>query len=161
MENVKKAALTGAAAAKREVPQGKESATLEYLGMWLMGGGIYCLLEVAWRGWTHWTMFLAGGTLFLLIGIERGKQKWNWSLIAQSVLAGMTITAGEFLAGCVVNLNLHMCVWDYSNQPYNLLGQVCLIASLGWCLVGLAAVLVYDVLAWLLFGEERPHYKLL
>ena len=134
----------------------------EYLGMWMVGGGLYCLLEVAWRGWTHWTMFVAGGTIFLAIGLERsGRRCRRWALLSQGFVAGLTITAGEFVAGCIVNLGLHMQVWDYSRQPYNLLGQVSLMASLGWCVVGLLAVVAYDLLAWLLFGEKRPHYRLL
>ena len=163
MENTEKIGMTAGVvvASEQTVLQEKSSVALEYWGMWLMGGGLYCLLEVAWRGWTHWTMFLVGGTLFLLIGTECRQKKEKWSLISQAVLAGLTITGGEFLAGCVVNLSLHMRVWDYSNQPYNLWGQVSLIASLGWCMVGLCAILLYDALAWLLFGEERPHYKLL
>ncbi|MDD3261314.1 MAG: hypothetical protein PHU79_05280 [Oscillospiraceae bacterium] len=147
---------------KAALPQEKAAAPnkmLEYLGMWLLGGGCYCLLEAAWRGWTHWTMFLAGGTLFLLIGLEHGPKDRERSLAGRGMLAGLTITAGEFLTGCVVNLWLHMGVWDYSAQPYNLLGQVSLLASLGWCAVGLLAVLFYDMLVWRLFGEERPHYK--
>ncbi|WOC32544.1 MULTISPECIES: putative ABC transporter permease [Caproicibacterium] len=159
METVRTAGAGRLVAAQPAAAQ--QSMALEHLGMWLMGGGFYCLLEVAWRGWTHWTMFLAGGTLFLLIGVERGKHRQSWSLVTQSILAGMTITVGEFVAGCVVNLGLQMHVWDYSDEPYNLWGQVSLLASLGWCVVGMAAVLLYDTLAWLLFGEERPHYKLL
>jgi len=156
MEKMETAAIQSLA-----VPRNQSDTALEYLGMWLMGGGGYCLLEAAWRGWTHWTMFLAGGTLFLLIGVERGHQKWKMSLVSQTLLASLTITGGEFVSGCIVNLWLHMHIWDYSNQPYNLFGQISLAASLGWCAVGLLAILLYDVLAWLLFGEERPHYKLL
>lgn len=133
----------------------------ERLGMWLMGGGLYCLVETAWRGWTHWTMFLAGGTLFLLVGMERGKQPCRWSLISQSVVGGLTITVGEFVTGCIVNLWLGMQVWDYSDKPYNLLGQISLSTTALWCAVALIAVLVYDLTHWLLFGGERPHYRLL
>mgnify|MGYP000845334115 CR=1 FL=1 len=143
------------------IQQTRQDTVLEHLGMWLVGGGLYCLLEVAWRGWTHWTMFLAGGTLFLLIGLECGKQQDGRSLLGRAVLAGMTITGGEFLTGCIVNLWLHMNVWDYSDQPYNLLGQISLPASLGWCAVGMLAVLLYDLLDWYLFGEERPCYHFL
>ena len=133
----------------------------ERLGMWLMGGGLYCLVETAWRGWTHWTMFLAGGTLFLLVGLERGKQPCRWSLVSQAVVGGLTITIGEFVTGCIVNLWLGMQVWGYSDKPYNLLGQISLSTTALWCAVALIAVLVYDLAHWLIFGGERPRYRLL
>ena len=34
---------------------------LERLSLFCLGGGAYAALELAWRGTTHWTMFLAGG----------------------------------------------------------------------------------------------------
>ena len=30
-------------------------------GLFLVGAGGYCLLELLWRGRTHWTMALTGG----------------------------------------------------------------------------------------------------
>ena len=34
---------------------------LERASLFLLGGGAYAALELAWRGTTHWTMFLTGG----------------------------------------------------------------------------------------------------
>ena len=51
--------------------------------------------------------------------------------------------------------------WDYSSMPMNLLGQICLPFSLLWILVGIIAVVVDDYLRYWLFGEEKPHYKLI
>ena len=31
------------------------------------GGTGYCLIELLWRGHTHWTMYLTGGLCFFLI----------------------------------------------------------------------------------------------
>ena len=36
--------------------------------LFLTGGTAYALLETAWRGHTHWTMFVLGGFLFLILG---------------------------------------------------------------------------------------------
>ena len=33
----------------------------EYLMVFLLGGAGYCLIEVLWRGFTHWSMAIAGG----------------------------------------------------------------------------------------------------
>ena len=35
------------------------------VSLFLLGGGAYAALELAWRGTTHWTMFLTGGVLSL------------------------------------------------------------------------------------------------
>lgn len=134
---------------------------LENLFLFLFGGTVYCMMELSWRHWTHWSMFLAGGLIFCIIGMENQKIRWEWSLLSQALVAGLTITGIEFLFGCIFNLELHMRVWDYSRQPYNLLGQICLIWSLLWCAVGLVAVVLDDFLRWRLFGEEKPHYRLL
>ena len=40
---------------------------LERTSLFLLGGGAYAALELAWRGTTHWTMFLTGG-LELAVG---------------------------------------------------------------------------------------------
>ena len=36
--------------------------------LFYLGGTAYMGLELAYRGWTHGSMFLAGGTCFLLLG---------------------------------------------------------------------------------------------
>ncbi|MGN1011866.1 MAG: hypothetical protein ACI4QO_07265, partial [Clostridia bacterium] len=43
--------------------------------MFLSGGGLYLLLELLWRRHTHWSMFFAGGTCFLLIDWANKKLK--------------------------------------------------------------------------------------
>lgn len=40
---------------------------LERLSLFCLGGGAYTALELAWRGTTHWTMFLAGGVCLCLL----------------------------------------------------------------------------------------------
>ena len=56
--------------------------------LFLTGGTAYALLETAWRGHTHWTMFVLGGFLFLILGeLNEGLLEWDTPLILQ----GMTI----------------------------------------------------------------------
>ena len=42
----------------------------------------------------------------------------------QSVIGAVIVLAVEFISGCVLNLWLGLGVWDYSNQPGNVLGQI-------------------------------------
>ena len=85
--------------------------------LFLIGGGIYYLLEVLWRGYSHWTMFILGGICFVIMGLlNEYKFKWNDSLIKQSIISACIITVFEFITGCIVNLWLGWNVWDYSER---------------------------------------------
>lgn len=115
----------------------------------LIGGGAYLLIELLWRGHTHWSMFFVGGTCFLLIGkIHAKAQKWGRGLCC--VVSSAAITAVEFVSGCVVNRWLNWNVWDYSFLPLNLLGQVCLLYSVLWGGLSLLAAPLYRGLEQLL-----------
>jgi len=126
------------------------------------GGAVYCCLEILWRGHTHWTMFVLGGLLFLLLGeLNEGVLQWDTPLLLQSVLGAAIVTAAELCSGVILNIWLKLDVWDYSGLPFNLWGQICLPFSLLWIPVSAAAIVLDDWLRYWLFGEERPHYILI
>ena len=135
---------------------------LKQAALAVCGGCLYALLELLWRGRTHWTMVLLGGTCFVLIGLLNEILPWEMPLFLQGVIGSVCIvTPLEFLTGCIVNLWLGWGVWDYSGLPLNLLGQICLPFALLWVPVAMAAVVLDDWLRWRWFGEEKPHYTLL
>ncbi len=105
----------------------------KWLMMFGIGGGVYVLLELWFRGRSHVSMFFAGGLSSALIfsGCCVGKRK-KMCLFHKCAIGSAIITAVEFLTGVIVNLWLRLKVWDYSALPYNLLGQVCLPFSLLW-----------------------------
>ena len=112
-----------------------------------LGGTIYVLLELLWRGRGHVSMFCAGGlALLLLHGLFL---RFALPLFAQCLLGGLVITAIEFVAGAIVNVRLKLNVWDYSKMPLNLYGQVCLPFSLLWCLLTLPISFLSSYLATL------------
>ena len=48
------------------------------VGIFLIGGALYNLIEILWRGYTHWSMFIVGGLCFQLIGyIQTALVKWG------------------------------------------------------------------------------------
>ncbi len=110
----------------------------KWLMMFGIGGGVYVLLELWFRGRSHISMFFAGGLSSALIfsGCCVGKRK-KMCLFRKCAIGSAIITAVEFLTGVVVNLWLRLKVWDYSALPCNLLGQVCLPFSLLWFLLTL------------------------
>jgi len=93
----------------------------------------YPLLELLWRGRTHWSMALAGGVAGLLLFPLCTKK--GARLICCKTAA--VITAIEWVFGCVFNLLLKQQVWDYSKKPLNLMGQICLPYSCLWFLLGI------------------------
>ena len=70
------------------------------------------------------------------------------------------ITLIEFISGFILNIIMQLHIWDYSNMPLNILGQVCLPFMLLWFILSLVAIVADDWIRYLLFGEEKPHYKL-
>lgn len=99
--------------------------------VFLIGGVTYAMIEIMWRGNTHWTMLLLGGLCFLTLYKLFGYIN-NYSLIEKCVLGAIVITALEFIVGCIVNLIFHMNVWNYSRMPLNLSGQICILYSTLW-----------------------------
>ena len=96
----------------------------------------YYIIEILYRGRSHWTMAVCGGICLIAIGhinkIMRGK-----SLLLRALICALVITAVEFICGCIVNLGFNMCVWDYSSSPLNLLGQICPIYSFYWFILSI------------------------
>lgn len=99
--------------------------------VFLIGGVTYAMIEIMWRGNTHWTMVLLGGLCFLTLYKLFGYMS-NYSLLEKCVLGAIVITALEFVVGCIVNLVFHMNVWNYSRMPLNLSGQICILYSTLW-----------------------------
>lgn len=113
----------------------------EYLIVFSFGGVIYSLIEVIFRGFTHWTMTITGGAALLIIYITNIKIKTR-SLIVRCLAGSAIITALEFIVGCIVNRGFHMQVWDYSEEKYNVLGQICPLFSVLWFLLCIPATLL-------------------
>lgn len=113
------------------------------LCLFVIGGLAYNLIEILWRGYSHWTMFCVGGLCFHVIGrIQTRCRKWR--LIYRCMLCSAGITTVEFLSGCLVNLRWKLEVWDYSSMPGNLLGQVCILYTVLWGGLSVIAMPLYD-----------------
>lgn len=133
----------------------------KYVTLLLVGGGLYVLLELIWRGRSHWTMFLLGGICFVSLGLINEIIPWNMPLWQQTIIGACIITVLEFLTGCIVNLWLGWAVWDYSGIPGNILGQICPQFFILWLPVALIAIVLDDWLRYWWFREDKPHYKIL
>lgn len=122
----------------------------KYPVLFCAGGGSYVLLEILWRGWSHGSMFLAGGTSFLLLGqLSRAKIRPVW----KALLGACAITGVELAAGLLFNRNYQ--VWDYRKVPLSFMGQICLPFSLLWIPVGIGAMRLYQILERYLAKSRR------
>ena len=137
-----------------------KKSILKYFILGWFGGSTYCSLEVIFRGRSHWSMVALAFVLFLLIGELNEILPWEMSLAKQGIIGACMVTVLEFVTGCIVNIWLGWNVWDYSNMPLNILGQVCLPFSLLWMLLSIVCIIVDDYLRYLMFNEQMPHYYL-
>ena len=122
----------------------------KYPILFCSGGGSYVLLEILWRGWSHGSMFLAGGASFLLLGqLSRAKIHPVW----KALLGTCAITSVELAIGLLFNRNYQ--VWDYRKVPMSFMGQICLPFSLLWIPVGIGAMGLSKALDRLLVKIHR------
>ena len=132
--------------------------------LWTWGGTVYFLLEVAYKTATgsperiSWTMLVLA--IVLCIPVERAGYQLPWAcpLWLQAMACAALVTLVEFIAGCVLNLWIGLDIWDYSDIPFNLLGQICLPFSLAWWVLCFAFIPVFDWLRWAVIGGEKPKY---
>ena len=96
-----------------------------------LGAASYGMMEILFRGYTHWTMVFTGGACVLTLYYLSG---WLLAmpLIAAAAMGAVIVTFYEFFVGVVVNLRLGWDVWDYSSQPGNVLGQICPVFTGIW-----------------------------
>lgn len=112
---------------------------IEKGAMFLLGGVGYVSLEMLWRGWSHFSMFLAGGSCFLLLGrLDKVKSVPLWF---RGILGSAVITAVELATGLIFNRGYQ--VWDYRHAPMNFLGQICLPFTLLWIPISIGAMLLF------------------
>lgn len=133
----------------------------EYLFLWALGGSLYYGFEMLFRGFSHWSMFVLGGVCLLFITVQGQMMNWEEPIWRQITRAIIFVTGMEFITGIIVNKWFHLGVWDYSNQPLQIFGQICvpfMIIFSGLCAVGI--FLSGYILHWF-YGERRPQYHIL
>ena len=132
----------------------------KYLFLFCIGGLLYMSIEILYRGYTHCSMGILGGISFVSIGLINEILSWDTPLAIQALIGSIMITLYEFITGVILNIWLGLGIWDYSNLPFNILGQICLPFSIIWYFLSIAGICLDDFLRWKFFGEEKPRYKI-
>ena len=115
---------------------------LERALVFVVGGGGYLAIELAWRGASHWTMFLAGGICLCGLQARAGRPV----CLPLAAGAGAAAVSGlEVCIGLACREVLHIAVWDYSAEWGNLAGLVCPRYCLYWFLLCGWVILVLRV----------------
>lgn len=104
---------------------------IKYAGLFTIGGIGYGTLEILWRGYTHYSMLIAGGMVLCAAYFINSKNKKS-SLILRALAVMLFIVTVELVFGLIFNILLGMRVWDYSDKPLNFFGQICLSYSFLW-----------------------------
>lgn len=131
----------------------------KHLVLFYIGAIAYVCIEYIYRGYSHWTMGILGGLCFIFLGGINEFLSWGTPFWKQCIFGAMIVTILEYITGCVVNIWLGWNVWDYSNLPFSLHGQINLFFSMAWCFLSAIAIVLDDWLRYWLFKEEKPHYK--
>lgn len=108
----------------------------EKLVLFSIGAVGYGLLEILWRGYTHWSMLTAGGICFVFFA-KLNEKLQNIGIFIKAIIGSAFITTIEFIFGVIFNIILKKNVWDYSKMPFNICGQICVLYSLIWLIISI------------------------
>ncbi len=126
----------------------------EYGAVFGIGAVGYGVVEILWRGYTHWTMILTGGVCLSCIYLSE-RYNCDAPIWKRCLVGSLVISLSEILVGFVVNMLLDWNVWDYSSLPMNLFGQVCMLYSLLWFLLCLPVTKLCAWLRRIMDGEKK------
>ena len=130
----------------------------ELLFFGALGGCIYHTIEILFRGYSHWSMFLLGGCSMDFF-LQQGKWiRWKDKMWKQLLRAMVFVISGEFFTGIIVNKWMNWNVWDYSEMPGNLWGQICVPFALLFSILCLCGIYLTGFLSFYLFGGEKPPF---
>lgn len=125
------------------------------------GGCLYYGIEMLFRGFSHWSMFCVGGLVFYFCVFQGVQMQWKEALWIQVLRAMLFTVSLEFMAGIIFNKWLHREIWDYSDQPLQLWGQICVPFTILFSGLLVIAIFLGGYLSNLLYKEEKPDFFVL
>ncbi len=104
---------------------------LKSVVFFIIGGIGYGIIEIIWRGYTHWAMLIAGGLCFITFSFV-AENYTDCSRCRKAILCALCITEVELVFGIIFNIILKQNIWDYGNIRFNILGQICPLYTILW-----------------------------
>ena len=124
-------------------------------------GGLYVMLELAWRGRSDISMLLLSGFLGLFAMFFNNIFSYETDYIIQVLSVSIIATFFEGLFGNVYNMDY--AIWDYRNLPLSFWNdQINLIFFLFWIIIVAIIIPILDYIDWKLFDykpDTPPYYK--
>ena len=65
------------------------------------GGSTYYLIEIWFRGFSHWTMFVLGGVALTFCSFQGEVMHWSEPMWIQIIRAVLFLTSLEFMTGII------------------------------------------------------------
>ncbi len=108
--------------------------TVESLFALVCGGlAAYSIQLLIWDN-AYWVLSVCGAVCFCFL--YRLCAAYPRSILPlRALTAALFFTTVELIAGCWLNLNLGLNLWDYSSLPLHFMGQICLSSTLVWFLL--------------------------
>ena len=136
--------------------------SLRFLILWMITGMLYYIVEGIWRigngGWANIVMLPIGGLCGVLVGsLHKIPRFYSMRVITQALLGTCIVLTIELLTGIVLNRWLGLQIWDYTGQPGNIMGQICLPYGVLWFAIMPFTIWLEDRLRWSLWREGSPY----
>ena len=132
------------------------------LGLFLSCGFIYCMIEILFRGWSHWSMFVLTGFLGVFcVDSINNTLSFDCDYIAQILISTILCTIGEGISGIILNIWLQLNVWDYSKMTFGtfFFGQCNVLFCFAWMLIISIIIFYCDAYNYYILKiEPCPYY---
>ena len=134
---------------------------ISFLFIYTFSGITYYLIEILYRGYSHWTMFVCAGVCGLgLALINDGGYRFETDYRIQVLTGTALCTFLEFIVGKIFNSNYE--IWDYRGLIGTLRifdNQINLFFVGVWALISIIAIPMLDLVQWQLGVGEKPYYR--
>lgn len=135
---------------------------ISFLFIYTLSGLAYYLVEILYRGYSHWTMFVCAGICGLgLALINDGGYRFETDYRIQVMSGAALCTFLNFIAGKLFNSTY--AIWDYRGMLGTLRifdDQVNLFFVGLWVIVTAIAIPVLDWIQWQLEIGSKPYYRI-
>ena len=132
------------------------------LGLFLSCGFIYCMIEILFRGWSHWSMFVLTGFLGVFcIDSINNVLSFDCDYIVQILISTILCTIGEGISGIILNIWLQLNVWDYSKMTFGtfFFSQCNVLFCFAWMLIISIIIFYCDAYNYYILKiEPCPYY---
>ena len=132
------------------------------LGLFLSCGFIYCMIEILFRGWSHWSMFVLTGFLGVFcVDSINNMLSFDCDYIVQILISTILCTIGEGISGIILNVWLQLNVWDYSKMTFGtfFFGQCNVLFCFAWMLIISIIIFYCDAYNYYILKiEPCPYY---